>query len=231
LSTRLSRLSRDDEGDEIGRHVKDPNCLAVEIAFRAVFKPAAPVYFSGIGHRYVGLSDRPDGVQWSGWHNHVDDVAELAVNLEGMKHDGWPVGRLVNRELHDPTLPAIALTVSLQEDLRIAWWRDAWATYKQPIAEDTILDIPAQSLTAVVWKRSLAEARACLAPNLKDRAMQWVTLPQKGKTELEVSPHFQVVTPLWQNMPNSHADRVARMDEARDRLQRFHDFASKRSAP
>lgn len=210
---------------------KDPNCLAVEIAFRAVFKPTSPRYFSGIGRRYVGLSDRPDGVQWSGWHNHVDNVAELAVNLEGMEYDGWPVGRLIDREQHDPILRSIAVAVSLQDDVRIAWWRDAWATYKQPIAEDTILDTPAQSLTEVLWKRALADARHCLAPDLKDRAMQRVTLPQKGKTELEVSPHFQVITPVWQTMPNNHGDRVARMEAAKVRLQRFHNFASKRSAP
>ncbi len=209
---------------------KDPNCLAVEIAFRAVFKPTSPVHFSGIGRRYIGLSDRPDGVQWSGWHNHVDDVAELAVNLEGMKHNGWPVGRLIDREEHDPTLPDIAVTVSLQDDIRLVWSRDAWATYKQPIAEHTILELPAQSLTQLLWKRALSEARACLAPDLRDRTMQLVTLPQKGKTELEVSPHFQVITPVWQTMPNNHGERVARMEAGKVRLQRFHDFASTRSA-
>ena len=210
---------------------KDYNCLAVEIAFREVFEPISPRYFSGIGHRYVGLSDRPDGVQWSAWHNHVDNVAELAVNLEGMEHDGWPVGLLIERELHAPTLPRLAVTVSLQQDIRVAWWRDAWATYKQPIAEHTILDMPVQSLTNDLWRPALGEARACLAPNLKDRAKQLVTLPQKGRTELEVSPHFQVITPAWQTMPNNHAERVARMRAAAARLQLFHDFASERSRP
>ena len=121
--------------------------------------------------------------------------------------------------------------MSLQEDIRVAWWRDAWATYRQPIAEHVILEVPIQSLTEVVWKRALIEARGCLAPNLKDRAVQSVTLPQKGMTDLEVSPHFAVITPVWELMPNNHADRVARMEAAKIRLQRFHDFASKRAAP
>lgn len=208
---------------------KDPNCIAVEVAFRATFKPTSPVYFSGIGRRYFGLSDRPDGVQWSAWHNHVDNVAELAV-LEGMKHDGWPVGRLIEREEKNPTLPRIAAALSFQEDVRVAWFRDAWATYKQPIAEHTILEVSAQSLTDVLWRKALGEARLCLAPNLEDRAIQAVTLPQKGRTELEVSPHFQVLTPLWETMPNNHAERVAKVEAARARLQRFHDFALARSA-
>jgi hypothetical protein len=220
----MSKLAASEEA-------KDPNCQAIEIAFRVVFNPTSPRYFSGIGRRYVGLSDRPDGVQWSGWHNHVDEVAEVAVNLEGMEHDGWPVGRLIEREQRNATLPAIAATVTTQEDIRIAWWRDAWATYKQPIAEHTILDVQALSLTPPLWKRALAEARDCLAADLTHRAMQVVTLPQKGKSELEVSPHFQVVTPVWQTMPKTHSDRVARVEAARDRLQRFYDFASKQSGP
>lgn len=211
-------------------NAEDPNCTAVEIAFRAVFKPTSPVFFKGIGHRWVGLADRSDGVQWSGWHNHVDKVAELAVNLEGVEYDDWPVGRLIGLEQHDPTLPGLAITVSVVDDIRIAWWRDAWATYKQPIAEETILDVPAQSLSSPKWKVALSEAGACLGPNLKGRALQIVTLPKKGKTQLEVSPHFQVITPVWKTMPTNHIERVAQMEAAKVRLQRFHDFAAKRAA-
>jgi len=41
-----------------------------------------------------------------------------------------------------------------------------------------------------------------------------------------VHPHFQVVTPVWQSMPNNHRDRVSKMEAAGERLKRFHEFAS-----
>jgi hypothetical protein len=46
-----------------------------------------------------GASDSKQGVQWSGWLDFRENVAYLAVNLEGMKYDDWPVARFIEREV------------------------------------------------------------------------------------------------------------------------------------
>lgn len=210
---------------------EDPEFLAIQAAFLALFKPVEPKYFSGFAQRYPALSDRGGGVQWSTWYNRVDRVAELAVNLEGMKKEDWPVGRFVLRELADPRLPAIAASTDHNEDLAVYWWRDAWVQYKVPIREASILDSPLWALKADAWRRSLIEAKACLAPDLQGRATQRVTLTRKGPADLEVSPHFQIVTPIWKTMPAGHQARVAGMTAARDRLVALHAFVAERSKP
>lgn len=207
----------------------DPEFLAIQAAFTAIFQPAEPKFFSGFAQRYPGLSDRAGGVQWSAWYNRVDRVAELAVNLEGMKHGDWPVGRFIVREVEDPRLPALAAKSDSNADLTVYWWRDAWAQYKVPIVEASILDTPLWALASDAWRRALIEAKGCLAPNLQGRATQHVTLTRKGPADLEVSPHFQVVTPIWKSMPTGHQARVAGMTAARNRLETLHAFVSERA--
>ena len=210
---------------------KDPNCIAVEVAFRSVFHPVNPRFFSGFASRYVGLSDRRDGVQWSAWHNHVDKVAELAVNLEGMEHDDWPIGRLVGRELSDPQLPAVAERVPLTDDVWVSLWRDAWAIYKVPTLDGTFLDEPARTLTRASWLAALERARQALGPDLRGRVVQRVTLPKKGPTDLEVSPHLHIRTSLWDVMPPTHEARVSRMEAGRRRLEALYEFVVERVRP
>ena len=44
---------------------------------------------------------RIEGVQW---HAGYDEIAWIGVNLEGMLYDGWPIARLIKRELSNPLL-------------------------------------------------------------------------------------------------------------------------------
>ena len=51
---------------------KDPNCLAVEVAFKAVFQPKDPRYFSGIAGRHDIHRAGPNPLEVAG-HLAVND--------------------------------------------------------------------------------------------------------------------------------------------------------------
>ena len=52
----------------------------------------------------LGISDGNEGVQWNAGYYIRDGAVWLGVNLEGMKYDGWPVARLIEREISRPLL-------------------------------------------------------------------------------------------------------------------------------
>ncbi len=49
----------------------------------------------------------------------------VAVNLEGIRYDGWPVGRLIRRELLEPALFRHRAEVEQAYEVEVCWWRDA----------------------------------------------------------------------------------------------------------
>ena len=77
--------------------------------------------FSG-GH---GIDDGNQGVQWNAWVS-PGSVGYVGVNLEGQKYDGWPVARLIQRELGSFSLYKVAKTVDQPEQITVRWARDAW---------------------------------------------------------------------------------------------------------
>ena len=52
----------------------------------------------------VGLSDDNDGVHWHAPYYVREGAAWLGVNLGGKKYDGWPLARVIERELVRPLL-------------------------------------------------------------------------------------------------------------------------------
>ncbi len=75
----------------------------------------------------LGISDGCEGVQWNVAYYERDETARLAVNLEGMLYDGWPVARLIEREISHPLLlTKYRGRVPRPEMVTVSWWRDAW---------------------------------------------------------------------------------------------------------
>ena len=207
---------------------KNAQSLGVEATFRILFRAMEGKEFGGGSKQYVGLSDKPPGlVQWSAWYDHKHGRGMLAVNLEGMKHEGddWPIGRLIQRELQEPRFPAVFAAFGPQTDVEVVWDRDAWLIYRVPIRENEILRVPVQRVDGERWRTAIVDAAACLRDGLRGRALQSVTLPHKGRRELAVSPHLQFRTPLWENMPAGHAARAAVMQAKRDLLSPLHALA------
>ena len=51
----------------------------------------------------------------------------MGVNLEGMKYDGWPVARLIEREISRPLLlTRYRRKVARPDKVTVLWARDAW---------------------------------------------------------------------------------------------------------
>jgi hypothetical protein len=55
-----------------------------------------------------GVSDGAPGVQWNASYDPRDRRQWVSVNLEGLEYEGWPVSRLIRRELADPKLLSVA---------------------------------------------------------------------------------------------------------------------------
>src|SRR6186713_953698 len=72
-----------------------------------------------------GFSDGRDGVQWNAGIDRNRDVLTLGANLEGMEYEGWPIARLIERELVTPRLLDVAKAPTLRE-CELWFTRDAW---------------------------------------------------------------------------------------------------------
>lgn len=59
-----------------------------------------------------GVSDDAEGVQWNASYDPRDLRKWVSVNLEGMEYDGWPVARLIRRELTNPKLLDVVKTAT-----------------------------------------------------------------------------------------------------------------------
>jgi hypothetical protein len=211
---------------------RDADCSAIEIAFLQEFAPSAPGYFQRLKGNYPGLHDGANGVQWNAWHDHEDHRVTLGVNLEGMQFDGWPIGRLIDRELHKPTLPELATKLAHAivpgVDIRLLWWRDTWQDEHRVIKRDATVDIPLSKLTPDVWQGHLVTARGWLADG--GRGRRELSPPKQGQS---TSPHFQITTMVWLAMPTGpggYSERNKLMTNARGRLDEFHDWAALRAA-
>jgi hypothetical protein len=64
---------------------------------------------------HQGFSDGRGGVQWNTGIDRDRDVLTLGANLEGMEYDGWPITRLIERELAKPALLDVVATPALGE--------------------------------------------------------------------------------------------------------------------
>ncbi len=173
----------------------------------------------------LGICDGNNGVQWNAGYSQLVECAFLGVNLEGLEYDGWPVARLIERELSRPRLLSeYRARVARPGRVDVSWKRDAWqASSRVRITERDIAPTPIalDRLDAAGWARALGGARECLDPRRKYRGRRRtrVTLLRSGRVvERWVSPHLQFKTRLY------GFDSYT-MQQARDDLDGLHEFA------
>ena len=82
--------------------MRDPAQLLVE-AFSTLTRtiPADENMFGSHSLQTSGICDGTQGVQWNAWieWDGARQMAYAGVNLEGLIYKGWPVARLIEREL------------------------------------------------------------------------------------------------------------------------------------
>ena len=178
------------------------------------------------GNPVAGISDGVEGVQWNAGY---DEIAWIGVNLEGMLYDGWPVARLIERELSDPLLlNKYRDRVPRPELITVAWRRDAWqARSRPPIRNALIAPTPIRldQLQDDGWKQALLRARACLDPKRghRGRRKREVTLVRSSRrVELGVTPHLFVSTRFNESALQS-------MRRAKENLEALHQWARRQA--
>ncbi len=199
-------------------------------AFQRVFGEGFP--FGSPSIRIGGLSDGNDGVQWNAWFDPRNEEKWAGVNLEGIKYDGWPVARLIRRELEGPTLPALARGMGDAERIEVLWARDFWqATARPRILEGWIRPTPISlgRLGEEAWRRALDGALACLDEGRDHlgRATQQVTLESdRRRVEGSVSPHL-----TFKLLMDPPAPWESFLRDAKQRMQPLYDWVEERTAP
>lgn len=198
-------------------------------AFIAVFGEAHRA-FGSRSRRIGGLSDGNEGVQWNAGYNPDTLEAWVGVNLEGMQYRGWPIARLIQRELLTPTLPNVIRQHPKPDSVVVHWKRDYWqAASRPPIEEKNIAPTPiaASQLTEDLWRTALEEAAKCLDGTRTGggRATREVTLSaSKQRVTGPVSPHLTILVPS----PAPY-DWELWFSRAKAQLQPFYDWAVQRA--
>ena len=212
---------------------RDASLRMVVAAFNAVFRVSGRPF--GLPHgRYEGVSDNAQGVQWNAGLDRERGTAWLGVNLEGMAYDGWPIARLIERELDHPTLPDLCSKLHDAAMVMTSWNRDAWqAAARLPIAEIQLGDTPTtlDKLDPDKWRTILLDAYGCLDPDKhhRGRAKQTVTL-RSGKVEKWVSPRLHFSWVLWRSVPQSQDEAEALVRRGREALEPVYQFVRGRSS-
>ena len=183
--------------------------------------------FGIISRAEHGISDGVEGVQWNIKVDQDTEEALLGVNLEGMKYGNWPIATFIENELTRSRLLEIATRVKNNQDVWVAFYRDAWqVSVRAHIDERSILQATLSELSASDWKRALEEAYACLEPtrNHRGRTQQVVTLLNRGHATMDVSPHLHIYTTVWDTTPLSEVDARMRIQRGFDMLKSVHEF-------
>jgi hypothetical protein len=184
---------------------------------------------------HQGFSDGRDGVQWNAGIDRERDVLTLGANLEGMAYDGWPIARLIERELARPGLPDLIHKPG-PNDCELWFTRDAWqAAARLPIKEQYLTpEVPLllQSLDPPLWRTVLRSGQACLDPrrNHRGRRREEVTLLASGARVLkDVSHHLQIKCVLDVPTTASGAAIMAALRNAREILSPVHRWMVEQS--
>ena len=182
----------------------------------------------------LGISDGNAGVQWNAGYRPGDGFVWLGVNLEGMQYDGWPVARLIEREISRPLLlTRYRGRVPRPDEVTVQWTRDAWQySARPPIREADLGPKPnaLDRLDSHAWADALRGARECLDPRKRHRGRRKVPVtvlpskrhPWERQVEMYVSPHLKIRTPLAEITPRA-------MWEARDNLEPLSEFVAEQS--
>lgn len=188
--------------------------------------------FGGRRQGLRGASDDAQGVQWHAWL-HVTGEAWCAVNLEGLAYKGWPIARLIERELAHGRLLDARDQVATPEAVEVLWSRDAWQVVSRPPIDEKHIGggpVPLAEITPDRWAALLREAYACLdaGRHHRARARQLVTLSKRQlKAEKEVSPHLQLRQRL--ELPEGDAGWADTLRAARQNLLPLHAWAVEQS--
>jgi hypothetical protein len=165
-------------------------------------------------------------VQWNASYDPRDRRQWVSVNLEGLEYEGWPVSRLIRRELASPRLLAVAEEKTVGLDIEVRWRRDYWQVQaRPPIVEASISPTPISigDLTDSKWRQALEEAQECLdaSRGRQGRATQRVTLAVSGEeVKGPVSPHLTLT--VYASSFRSWPDIL---EKAKGRLQPYYAWA------
>lgn len=198
--------------------------------------PADALMFGSPSLQVSGMSDGTPGVQWNAWVEWTagQQMAYAGVNLEGIKYDGWPVARFIEREIAQPWLLSTRDEVGDARRIEVIWYRDAWQVQaRPPIREKLIGGSPRllHGLTADAWDAMLREAYECLDPRRarRGRARQLVTISTGEARTYDVSPHFQVRQAFWPRRPGSRSGWREALDAAMANLRPVHEVVARQS--
>jgi hypothetical protein len=209
----------------------------LERAFSVLFKVESPRAFGTAKRPRQGFSDGCEGVQWNTGIDRARDVLTLGANLEGMAYDGWPIARLIERELASPRLIEVAGMPEVAE-CELWFTRDAWqAAARLPIEEQYLTPAVPQLLGTLddqSWRNVLRGALTCLDErrNHRGRKRVEVTLSASGeKVTKAVSPHLQIKCVLAASTTASGAEIMSALTLARDTLTPIYHWMVEQSRP
>lgn len=201
---------------------------AIRIAFTKVFSSRVRP-FGSQALQIGGLSDGRKGVQWNVAYDPRDGRQWVGVNLDGMQYDDWPIARLIERDLKEPSLIRLVEKDEGLAPVFLLLRRDYWQASARPlIRERDISPTPIRlgDLTTGGWRSALEEALDCLDSRRKrrGRAVQKVTLSSGQSVEGEVSPHL---TFRYYSPQRTEWELLFR--EGREIMEPLHDWAARRA--
>lgn len=183
--------------------------------------------FGSVSLGWLGVCDGAEGVQWNTWLHRNENAAYVGVNLEGLKYDGWPIARFIEREFRYPRLFDVVRQLSAPELVEMIFHRDAWRFASRPQIEERHIGLSGRALTQIDasgWKNTLQEAYDCLDPDRghRHRGLQMVTT-KSGRVELSVSPHLQFRQRI-SNAAEAQREWPPLLRRAKNALQPLYDY-------
>jgi hypothetical protein len=203
---------------------------AMRVAFTKVFG-SGPRPFGSPSLKVGGLSDGAEGVQWNVAFDPRDGRQTVGVNLEGITYDDWPIARLIERELDQPTLPLVISRHPGLADVVLLWRREHWqAGSRLAIRESEIAPTPIalEDLGPADWRNALDSAWECLdtGRRRRGRARQTVTLLSGKRVEdAPVSPHL-----TFEFRARDSRDWEPMLREARATMRPLYEWTKNRAA-
>jgi len=196
----------------------------IAAAFERVFRRHGTPFGSSALH-WGGLHNGTEGVQWNVGMDPRLPQRWVGVNLEGLKYDGWPLARLITREMRRPTLPALANASPRLGAVRVSMDREFW-TGRNRVHRESIVNLSLADMTEPQWRRVLSEARACLASASGGRGHASYAPKAGGATiSAEVTPHLAFrITALAVD------DWVQFIREGLDLLDPLYEWTTERSS-
>lgn len=189
--------------------------------------------FGSVSLGWLGVCDGAAGVQWNTWLHRHEKAAYVGVNLEGLKYDGWPIARFIEREFRHPRLFDVVRQLAAPESIQMIFHRDAWRFASRPAIEERHIGLSGRTLMEIDpegWKRTLQEAYDCLDPERghRHRGRQVVTT-KSGRVELSVSPHLQFRQRI-SAAAEGQRDWANPLRQAKNALQPVHEYVKEQSS-